>query len=267
VTGEVVFITGSAHGIGAATARRLAAKGYRLALTDIDASALKSLCAELGEAAFGHALDVTDPAQLEAALDAAWRYYGSVDVVIGNAGKLNCGFILDQSAEDVRQHFEINVMGIVNGFKAAFPRLEQQGHGHLITIASLASFVPVAGQVTYCASKHAVRAIHYGFVQENRGSPVALSIIHPGAVDTDMTRQMLGNPAGALAFADKSVTAEDVAATIEKAIRTRKRELMVPASNFPLRFIGVLPGLLERAIARAARRGLKRMSEIRRGEG
>ena len=143
----IVMITGAAKGIGAATARLFASKGYRLVLTDIDMAELEKTRASIGGDALAIRHDVQSSAEWSAAFDTAEAAFGRVDVLVSNAGKLNCGFVMDLSPEKIREHFDINVMGVVNGLHAAFPRMKAQGRGHIVTIASIASFVPVTAMI------------------------------------------------------------------------------------------------------------------------
>jgi 3alpha(or 20beta)-hydroxysteroid dehydrogenase len=260
---SVFFITGAAKGIGAATARLIVKNGHRAIITDIDEANLKTVARELGDRCHAIVHDVRDTAAWDQALNEAERAFGPVDVLLNNAAILNVGFVMDMPADHLREHFEVNVMGVLHGLQAGFKRMSARGQGHIINVASVASFVAVKGQVTYCASKHAVRAIHYGFVQEQRNSPIQFSIIHPGAVDTPMIQNITGHPAATLAFADPAVTAEQVAAAIFEAASTGKKEIMVPRyKNQILRLVGSVPSLLWKVIPSADAKGAKNMAEI-----
>jgi NADP-dependent 3-hydroxy acid dehydrogenase YdfG len=263
IANQLFFITGAASGIGAAAARRVLRDGHRAVLADIQGDAVESLAAELGDGAHAIRLDVRDEAAWQRAFHDVEARLGPIDVLVNNAGVLHVGFVMDLPAAKIREHFEVNVMGVVHGLHVAFARMSARGKGHIVNVASVASFAAVKGQVTYCASKHAVRAIHYGFAQEHRTSPVRLSIVHPGAVDTPMIRNVIGNPAASLAFADPAVTADAVADAIALVVRTGKREIMVPRfRNQVLRLIGVWPGLLWRMIPRADARGARNMAKL-----
>lgn len=263
----VCFVTGGAHGIGAAFARLAVGRGRRVVIADVDATAARALAAELGERAHAVALDVRDEAAWERALDEAWARFGRVDVLVNNAGLLHGGRLLEQSPAQLRHMLDVNLVGVANGLRAAVPRLVRQGGGHVVDVGSLASYLPLKGQAFYSATKHAVRALHHGFALEQAGGPVAFTLVCPAAVDTGMLRQQIGADSNAIAFAGRPLTPEQVAEGIWRAAVRRPRELLLPAAGgLGARLLGAFPALLALVTPHVERAGRAALRRLRAGE-
>lgn len=264
----VCFVTGAAHGIGAAFARLATARGWRVVLADVDAGAAGALAGSLGDRARAVALDVRDAAAWERALDEAWAQFGHVDVLVNNAGLLHGGRLLEQSPEALRHMLDVNLMGVVHGLRAGVPRLARQGGGHVVDVASLAGYVPLKGQAFYAATKHAVRALHHAFALEQAGGPVTFTLVCPGAVDTAMLRRQIGADSNAMAFAGRALAPERVAEAIWRAATRRPREILLPpAGGLGARLLGAFPALLARVTPRVERAGLAALRRVRDREG
>jgi NADP-dependent 3-hydroxy acid dehydrogenase YdfG len=260
----VFFVTGGAHGIGAAFARLAVGRGRRVVVADVDEAAAHALAAPLGERAGAVSLDVRDEAEWERALDAAWARFGRVDVVVNNAGLLRGGTLLEQPSAALREMLDVNLLGVAYGLRAAVPRLARQGGGHVVDVGSLASYLPLQGQAFYSATKHAVKALHHGFALEQAGGPVTFTLVCPAAVDTAMLRQQVGADSNALAFAARALTAEAVAEGIWRAAAQRPRELLLPAGGgLGAKLLGAFPGLLAFATPRIARTGRSALARLR----
>lgn len=269
MAGDVVcFVTGAAHGIGAAFARLATARGWRLALADLDVGAARALAAEVAGRARALALDVRDAAAWESALDEAWARFGRVDVLVNNAGVLHGGTLLEQAPERLRDMLEVNLMGVVHGLRAGVPRLARQGGGHVVDVASLAGYVPLKGQAFYAATKHAVRALHHAFALEQAGGPVTFTLVCPGAVDTGMLRRQIDADSNAMAFAGRPLAPERVAEAIWRAATRRPREILLPAAGgLGARLLGACPSMLARVTPRVERSGLAALRRRRGGDG
>jgi NADP-dependent 3-hydroxy acid dehydrogenase YdfG len=260
----VFFVTGAAHGIGAAFARLAVGRGGRIVLADVDAEAAHALAAALGERAHAVALDVRDEAAWERALDEAWARFGRVDVLVNDAGLLCGGNLLEQSLAELRHMLDVNLLGVANGLRAAVPRLARQGGGHVVDLGSLASYLPLKGQAFYSATKHAVRALHHGFALEQAGGPVTFTLVCPAAVDTGMLRQQIGADSNAIAFAGRPLTPEQVAEGIWRAAARRPRELLLPlADGLGARLLGAFPSLLAFVTPHIERAGRSKLRRIR----
>ena len=262
---KVIFITGAASGIGAATARRAGELGHRVVLADINLPGAKALADQIGSRALALQLDVCSAEQWGAALDATWQRFGRLDVLVNNAGIVHTGYARDVSLEQHRQTIEVNLLGPLTGMKLALPRLQAQGSGHLLTVCSMTAFLPMPGMASYAGTKHALRAFHHGLALEERDGPLHFTIIHPPATETAMLEQEAHDDAAILAFTTKSVAPEVVAAAIIKAIVERPVEVVKPTlfGNL-LRLFGAIPGVMRSSIDGAEAKGRKQLATRRR---
>src|SRR3981081_3034532 len=127
---KVWFVTGSSRGLGRSIAEAALARGDRVAATARDPRALDDLVAAYGDQAVALKLDVTDPAQAEAAVQATVDAFGRIDVVVNNAGYANINSIEDFTEEDFRAQVDTNLWGVVHVTRAALPVLRAQRDGH-----------------------------------------------------------------------------------------------------------------------------------------
>lgn len=262
---SIFFITGGAHGIGAATAELAVARGHAVLVCDVDREAAASLCKRLGERSHAIHLDVRDPESWERSLDEAWERFSAVDVLVNNAGLIHSGWLRDQSLEQIEHMVDVNLLGLIKGVRAALPRLAAQGHGHVVNVASLASFAPLKGQTVYAATKHAARAFHHGVALESEDLPVTFSLVCPGAVDTGMLRHQISHDSNAVSFASRALTPQQVARAIYRAAEKRPSEILLPRlQGNALRFAGVLPSLVGLIARQAERQGLRALARLRR---
>jgi NAD(P)-dependent dehydrogenase (short-subunit alcohol dehydrogenase family) len=191
---RVCVVTGSGSGIGRALALDLAARGARLALSDIDAAAAQAtagVCGARGArevAAYG--VDVSDRGAVFAHADEVLARFGTVNLVINNAGVALEGTVLETSIEDYEWIVGINFWGVVYGCKAFLPHLIASGEGHVVNLSSLFGLIGVPGQSGYNATKFAVRGFTEALRQEMlmEGHPVGVSCVHPGGVKTNIAR-------------------------------------------------------------------------------
>ena len=182
-----VLITGAASGIGAATAREAARRGYDVVLADIDLPAALALADELGQRAIG--LDIRDETGWRRAFDA-----NSIDVLINNAGIIHTGYARDLTVEQHRDVIEVNLLGTITGVLAALAHMTARGRGHIVNVCSMTSFLPLSGYATYGATKHGIRAFHHSIALEERGGPVTFSIVHPPSTRTPMLEREMADP-------------------------------------------------------------------------
>jgi NADP-dependent 3-hydroxy acid dehydrogenase YdfG len=259
----VFLITGAAKGIGAATAELVVSRGHRVVVCDVDTQGVAGVAARLGDGAHPLRLDVREEADWREALAACTRRFGSVDVVVNNAGLIHIGYVREQSADQIRHMVEVNFIALVTACRTAVPFLIEQGHGHVVNVGSLAGFAPLKGQAVYSATKHAVRAFHHALALEHADDPVDFSLVCPAAVDTGMLRQQLGHDAAALSFADRPLTAAEVAQGIYHAVEHRSTEVLLPALRGELlRVLGTYPSAIGRLTRTAEARGRKAMRRM-----
>ncbi|AGA25686.1 SDR family oxidoreductase [Singulisphaera acidiphila] len=188
IEGKVVVITGASSGIGAETARLLAAHGAKVVLGARRVDRLEKLVAEIQEAggqALAHAVDVTQREQVKALVDAAVEHFGRIDVMINNAGYMPLSPLAADKVDEWDRTIDVNIKGVLYGISAALPRFRAQGSGHMINVSSVAGHLVFPGAAVYCGTKFAVQAIAEGFRQE-AGPTIRSTIISPGTVDTEL---------------------------------------------------------------------------------
>lgn len=191
---KVVMITGATGGIGKAVAKAFAAEGARLVLTSRTQEKLDALIAELGtddDHAAGFVVDVSDEAQVKAAVDGAVAKWGALDVQVNNSGD-NGSYkpIEELTKEDFMQVYDINVFGVMYGMKYAVAQMKKQGHGAIVNITSEGQFVAAAGMAPYVSSKHAAGGLSKCVALEVAKEGIRVNTICPGAVDTPMMRRI-----------------------------------------------------------------------------
>lgn len=183
---KVVFITGAARGQGAAEARLFHGEGAKVVIADVLDAEAQQLAAELGDNALVLHLDVADPAQWQAAVDAALARFGRLDVLINNAAVLRWGLIENMSFEEYEQVVRINQNSCWLGMKTALPALKAAGGGAIVNISSTAGFEGIGGASAYTASKFAVRGMSKVAALEFGRYNIRVNSVHPGGIDTPM---------------------------------------------------------------------------------
>ena len=226
LNGKIVFITGASSGIGAATAIAFAAEGARLLLAARRAGKLAqvaSLALERGAAAVHSIdLDVRDHRAVQNSIDALPPEWAEIDVLVNNAclsrglEKLYVGKI-----EDWDEMIDTNVKGLLYVSRAVVPGMVVRGRGHVVNLGSTAGELTYPGAAVYCASKAAERAINDGLRQDVLGTPVRVTSVDPGMVETDFSLVRFHGDEERAAKVYKGVTplrAEDVADAILWAV-------------------------------------------------
>ena len=233
----VVAITGAARGIGAATARLLAARGASVAIADIDEEPARALAAELGGSCRGYRLDVSDREAFDAFVDAVESDLGPIDAIVNNAGiAMAAPQVTGQDVDVIEQTIDVNLKGVIYGTLAAVAKMEPRGKGAVINVASLAGVLGVAGLAAYSASKFGVVGFTEGIRAEKEGSGLSFTVVMPGPVETDM---MVGTRSTPLV---RLVKPEVLAAAIAGAIEKPKDRVVVPRSTgVYIRLMSVLP--------------------------
>ncbi|WP_042383286.1 SDR family NAD(P)-dependent oxidoreductase [Streptacidiphilus melanogenes] len=217
---KVAVVTGASSGIGAATARGLAAAGFRVALVARRAERLEALAKEIGDAASVHAVDVTD----RAAVDAFAATLPRVDVLVNNAGgAYGAESVESGDPTDWLRMYQVNVLGVLHATQAFLPALRASGDGTVLVLSSTAAFAAYEGGGGYVAAKAGAHAIAGTLRLELVGEPIRVIEVAPGMVKTDefaLTR-FRGDAAKAesiYAGVPDPLTAEDVADTIVWAV-------------------------------------------------
>jgi NADP-dependent 3-hydroxy acid dehydrogenase YdfG len=179
---RVAVITGASSGIGAATARNLAAQGFHVVAVARRADRIKALASEIGGSAI--VADVTQ----EAAVETLASKLDRVDVLVNNAGGARgLAPVADADLEHWQWMWETNVIGTLRVTRALLPKLIDSGDGLIVTVTSVAALEVYDGGAGYTAAKHAQGALHRTLRGELLGKPVRLTEIAPGAVETEFS--------------------------------------------------------------------------------
>ncbi len=198
---KVVFITGASSGIGRACARAFAREGARVLLAARRADRLTALAGEV-EAEFRvpvrhFPLDVRDQPAVETALAALPEEWGAVDILVNNAGlsrgldKLHEGLL-----SDWEEMIDTNVKGLLYVSRAVIPGMVERGRGHIINIGSIAGREVYPGGNVYCATKFAVKALSRGLRMDLVATPIRVSTVDPGMVETEFSLVRFHGDAG-----------------------------------------------------------------------
>ncbi|KOG53462.1 oxidoreductase [Streptomyces griseoflavus] len=220
---RTAVVTGASSGIGAATARRLAADGYRVVLAARRKDRIEALAAELPDAE-AYQLDVTDRAAVDAFAAELDARHDSVDVLVNNAGgALGADPVATGDPADWRTMYEVNVLGVLNVTQALLPALTASGDGTVVVVSSTAGHGTYEGGGGYVAAKHGAHVIAETLRLELCGEPVRVIEVAPGMVKTDefATTRFRGDAAKAAKVYEgvaEPLTADDVADTIGWAV-------------------------------------------------
>ncbi len=197
---KVVLLTGSTGGIGSAIARAFAAEGARLAISSTRQEKLDAFIPTLGldeGHVKGFVVDATKEDQVKAFVDGALEVFGTIDVVIPNAGyEGKASPIAGQDTEDFEKIYTLNVYSPMWLMKYAAPVLEEKGAGSMVVIASAGSYTPTATMQAYVSSKYAVAGLTKCVAQELMPKGIHVNYICPGPVDTDMMRRIEADQLG-----------------------------------------------------------------------
>jgi NADP-dependent 3-hydroxy acid dehydrogenase YdfG len=183
---RIAVVTGASSGIGAATARQLARAGFHVVAGARRSDRLEPLAEEVGATTL--ALDVTDPASVDAFTAAVADRHGHADLLVNNAGAaLGLDPVADGHDQDWQTMLDTNVVGLLRVTRGFLPLLRAAPHAHIVNLGSIAGFEVYPGGAGYAASKHAVRAITQTLRLELNGEPIRITEIAPGMVETEFS--------------------------------------------------------------------------------
>jgi dihydroanticapsin dehydrogenase len=198
VTGKVCVVTGAGSGIGRASAIRLAEEGGRVLCADINLSGATEtarVASAAGETSIAREVDVSDPKAVDAMIASAIEHFGSLDVLVNNAGVNIPGLLHEVSDEVIDRTLAVNVKGQIYGCRAAIPHMLRAGGGSIINISSVNGIVSEPFLAVYSASKGASVMLTKGVALDYAKRGIRCNVICPGWVDTPINyahAEMLG---------------------------------------------------------------------------
>ena len=194
LAGKRAIVTGAAQGQGAAIARAFVAEGAQVVLADIAEEAGQALAAELGDAAYFRKHDVSDEASwIELVADANERF-GPVNVLVNNAGILRFSTIEEMELAEFELLFNINQKGCFLGMKSVARTMRKNGGGSIVNASSIEGLGGMANCTGYTGTKFAIRGMTKSAALELGPKGIRVNSVHPGMIDTPMTRVHLEKP-------------------------------------------------------------------------
>ncbi|NLU83898.1 SDR family oxidoreductase [Rhodococcus sp. HNM0569] len=267
--GRVAVVTGAGSGIGRALALDLAAKGAKLALSDMDtvglAETVRQVEATGAEVKSDH-LDVTERQAVLDYADAVVAHFGKVNQVYNNAGIAYHGSFERSEFKDFERVVDVDFWGVVNGTKAFLPHLIASGDGHVVNTSSLFGLLSIPGQSAYNAAKFAVRGFTEALRQEMivAKHPVRVTCVHPGGIKTAIARNAVTGPDEDLdkvaKFFDTRLartSATDAAETITTGVRKNKARVLIGAdAKFLDLWVRIVASSYQRVVATVVPRAM-----------
>ena len=185
--GKVACITGAASGIGAATARRLAAEGATLLLADMDAAGLETVASQLGASrTVTRVVDVRDRLQVEAAIDATVERFGGIDILYNNAGVGAYGESPDLDPEVWHNVIAVDLHSVFYGIRCVVPHMRRRGGGAIVNTASISGLFGDYGLAAYTAAKGAVVNYTRTAAIDHAKDGIRINAVCPGPIDTNI---------------------------------------------------------------------------------
>lgn len=273
ITGEATaVVTGAGRGFGREIARRLAARGYSVLATDVNAPAAESTAKEIGNGAWSMPLDVRDPEAHRAAAAAATER-GRLDVWVNNAGVMRTVKSWEHSDDDVRLMVDANLYGVLWGSRAAVDAMQVApgGEKHIINIGSMSSLAPVPGLAVYGATKYGV----LGFSGSLQGDlmmanvPITVHCVCPDGADTGLVREEADKKESAIIWAaPRMLSAEEVADRTVALLDSKRLVEVIPRyRGWQARAAAMAPRVGLRSTALMHRIGERKREREGRGHG
>jgi len=215
-------ITGGGSGLGAAIARHLSADGYAIAVIDINESAAREVAGGL-DAAAGFVADSSNAAQLDAAIGAAVKAFGPLEVMVNNAGVLDGYFDVDEMDESLwRRVIDIDLTGVFLGSKRALQEMLPRGRGRIVNMASVAGLNGTGGGAAYIAAKHGVVGLTRQMAVAYGARGITVNCVCPGAIPTGLrphSQSILGPGVPDMSNRGVAVNDDQVRALVPAGVR------------------------------------------------
>ena len=217
--GRSALVTGASRGIGAASARALAALGARCVLVSRRAGPLQELAQELGREAVALPSDLAAPSAAMQVADATYKVLGAApDIIVHAAGSFPLSAVEAVSDAELDLALSLNVAAPLRLTRAFVPAMRTRGSGHVVTIGSVADRTVFPSNAAYAASKHAVRAVHETLRAETRGTGIRASLVSPAATDTELWDPHDPDGSAHLPSRHEMLRAEDIADAVAWAV-------------------------------------------------
>ncbi len=271
---KVAVVTGAASGMGRSLAVQLAAAGARVAISDVNQTGLAEtadLCKKAGSAPRVDTLDVSDRAAVHAYAESVAAEFGTVNLVINNAGIASFGTVEESPYEDIERVINIDYWGVVHGTKAFLPHLIASGDGHVVNTSSVFGLFSVPSQSSYNAAKFAVRGFTEALRQEmlQAGHPVQVTCVHPGGIQTNIVNLATASNGADLGpmqklFSTKlaRTSADEAAEIILRGVRRGKPRVLVGAdAHFFDAVVRLLGPRYQRVFATISERMLRTVTD------
>lgn len=227
---NVAVVTGAGRGMGREVAQRLIARGYAVVATDVDETAVRRTAADLGDRCVAMHHDVRD-AETHRDVAARAAQLGTLTVWINNAGILRTGTLWEQDDVTMATTVEINLLGVINGTRAALGVMRTHGlPADIVNMGSMSAFGPIPGLAVYAATKAAVVSWTLTTAAELRlaKSPIRLHAVCPDGVRTDMVAENAADHGSAMIFSGALLDPADVADEIIAMIGSRRIVRSIP---------------------------------------
>lgn len=235
-----VLITGAARGIGAATARQLAASGAKVALVGLEPQLLEKLANELGEGHTWALCDVTDQVSVQKAVEHCVHVLGGLDVVVANAGIASAGTVAISPVNALVKTIEVNLIGVIHTVSATLPAITRS-RGYYLIVSSAAALKSVPGSSAYAASKMGVDHFANTLRLEVAHKGIDVGVVYPAWIDTDLVRDCQRDLASfndalkRLPWPFNVVTSvEECANAFVSSIAARRRKTYIPSALAPI---------------------------------
>jgi 3-oxoacyl-[acyl-carrier protein] reductase len=260
---QVVWITGSASGVGLHLTDVFLSRGARVVATDIELDRLRRAARARdwpAERLLAKRLDVTDPVAWDAVYREVVARWERLDLLLNVAGVIRPVWLAEARPQDVHRHIDVNFKGVAFGSRTAARHMIEAGNGHIVNFASLAGIAAVPGIGLYSASKFAVRAYSLALAEELRPRGVAVTVLCPDAIETPMLFAQEGYEEAALTFSGgRTLTVTDIEDVLFDRVLTRRPvEVALPFTRgFLARLMGTFPSLSRHVTERLRARGQK----------
>lgn len=257
---DTVLITGASQGIGKETTLLFARNGYDIILAARQADRLEAVADEvrsLGRDALAIPTDVRDPEQVNALVQKALEHFGSIDVLINNAGVYLLGSVEDCSLSDWHNIIDTNLWGYIHTIHALLPHFLERGTGTIVNVSSIGGKVPIPYQVPYTASKYAVTGLTESLEAELKPKGIQVCGVHPNFIKTDLMERAIFRGKDEQDAQERHdlvenalkspllETPEKVAQAIWDAVKHQRSNVLVGSANLSNAAYKLLPGPMQ----------------------